>query len=97
MMIEVTQREAQVLDMLVEAMGNSAIADKLGLSVKTVEAHVQAIREQLGISRAVGDNSRVGIAVWWERNRSAQRVCRTTRSRIVWAVPYDERWSGGGS
>lgn len=48
-----TQREAEVLDLLSEGLRNSAIAKRLFVSTKTVDHHVSAILAKLGVqSRA---------------------------------------------
>jgi DNA-binding NarL/FixJ family response regulator len=45
-----TVRERQVLDRLAAGRSNSAIADALGLSVKTVSNHVSSLFVKLGVS-----------------------------------------------
>ena len=48
-----TRREAQILDLVCEGLGNPAIAKRLSLSIKTVEHHLSAILGKLGVeSRA---------------------------------------------
>jgi DNA-binding CsgD family transcriptional regulator/tetratricopeptide (TPR) repeat protein len=48
-----TRREAEILDLLSEGLRNSAIAKRLFLSTKTVDHHVSAILNKLGVpSRA---------------------------------------------
>lgn len=46
----VTVRERQVLDHLAAGRTNSAIADTLGLSVKTVSNHVSSVFAKLGVA-----------------------------------------------
>lgn len=41
---ELTPRERQVLSLLGEGLSNQEIADKLGISVKTVEAHLERLK-----------------------------------------------------
>jgi DNA-binding NarL/FixJ family response regulator len=46
-----TGREQQILKMIAEGKTNRAIADALGLSVKTVESHRSKIMQKLNIHR----------------------------------------------
>jgi two-component system response regulator FixJ len=46
-----TAREKQVLSGLMEGLGNSAIADKIGLSRRTVELHRNTLMLKIGASR----------------------------------------------
>ncbi|MBO3749632.1 hypothetical protein J5X84_26435 [Streptosporangiaceae bacterium NEAU-GS5] len=50
----VTDREAEVLLAIAERLGNREIADRLHLSVRTVESHVAALRRKLGITGRAG-------------------------------------------
>lgn len=45
-----TQRERQVLDCIVAGRLNKQIADDLGISIKTVEAHRANVMEKLGVA-----------------------------------------------
>ena len=45
-----TEREAEVLLAVGERLGNRSIADRLHLSVRTVESHVAALRRKLGVT-----------------------------------------------
>lgn len=49
-----TQRQKQVLKLLAEGTGTRAIANALGLSVKTVETHRAQIMQRLGIQDVPG-------------------------------------------
>jgi DNA-binding NarL/FixJ family response regulator len=49
-----TMREDQVLRLAAEGHGNLAIAEELGISVKTVEAHKARINTKLGVRGQVG-------------------------------------------
>ncbi|WP_137723228.1 ATP-binding protein [Prescottella subtropica] len=53
-----TRRERQVADLVAQGLTNKAIADKLVISQRTVEGHVEHIRDKLGFS------SRTQIATW---------------------------------
>ncbi len=58
----VTPYQARVLDLLVQGLGNAAIAERLALSVKTVDSHMTNIKER------TGKNNRVLLALWWHEN-----------------------------
>jgi DNA-binding CsgD family transcriptional regulator len=45
-----TPRQQEVLDLLVEGLTNAAIADRLVVSVRTVDHHVAAILDKLGVA-----------------------------------------------
>jgi DNA-binding NarL/FixJ family response regulator len=51
---ELTQREAEVLQLIAEGYANKQIADELGLSVKTVEKHRQQVMQKLDIHNIPG-------------------------------------------
>lgn len=51
---KLTPREKQVLDCIVGGKINKAIAEFLGISIKTVEAHRASVMEKLGVSRPAG-------------------------------------------
>ena len=53
-----TTREFQVADLIAEGLTNAEIARTLGVSVRTVDAHVEHIRTKLGV------RARAQIAVW---------------------------------
>jgi DNA-binding NarL/FixJ family response regulator len=56
---ELTTRERQILELMAEGRSNQAIADRLGLELKTVEGHVRAIFSKLGLEPAAEDHRRV--------------------------------------
>ena len=58
---ELTEREGEVLALLGEGFTNEAIAEKLGISEKTVEAHRGNLRRKLGAS-TLADLVRYAIA-----------------------------------
>jgi DNA-binding CsgD family transcriptional regulator len=47
--LDLTPRQAEVLDLLADGLSNAEIADRLFLSVRTVENHVSAILATLGV------------------------------------------------
>lgn len=60
---ELTRREAQLLDLMVEGLGNPEIAERLHRSVRTVERHVSAILAK------TGTRTRLEAAAWSRRER----------------------------
>jgi DNA-binding NarL/FixJ family response regulator len=54
-----TERERGVLELMAEGRSNAGIARKLFLSPKTVETHVHAIFEKLGLTQQPDDHRRV--------------------------------------
>ncbi len=55
-----TRREREIIQLLAEASTNKEIADKLGISVKTVETHRAAIMRKLGL-HSIGELVRYAI------------------------------------
>ena len=52
--VELTSREAEVLQLIAEGFANKQIAAELGLSVKTIEKHRQQVMNKLGIHDTAG-------------------------------------------
>jgi DNA-binding NarL/FixJ family response regulator len=61
---ELTQREAEVLELLGDGLPNKLIARRLGISEKTVKAHVTRIFHALGVT------DRTQAALWVQRRRA---------------------------
>ena len=65
--IQLTQRELQVLRLIVDGNQNKQIAVALGISVKTVKTHCSRLFQRIGVS------DRTQAAVWAERNLPEQQ------------------------
>jgi DNA-binding NarL/FixJ family response regulator len=57
-----SEREREVLLMVVEGLANKQIARRLGISEKTVKAHLTSVFRQIGVT------DRTQAALWAERN-----------------------------
>jgi DNA-binding NarL/FixJ family response regulator len=58
-MSALTDRERHVLALMAEGRSNSAIADQLTVTIKTVESHIASIFSKLGLHGAPDDHRRV--------------------------------------
>ena len=47
--VDITQREAEVLDLLGQGLGTAAIAERLGLAPVTVRRHISMLEQRLGV------------------------------------------------
>lgn len=66
---ELTTRERSVLELMAEGRSNVAIAERLGLTEKTVEGNVRVILSKLGLEPAVDDHRRVlAVLTWLKRD-----------------------------
>jgi two-component system response regulator DctR len=50
---QLSERERQVLDLVVIGRANKQVADELGLSVRTVEVHRARVFDKMGVNSAV--------------------------------------------
>lgn len=64
-----TPREHDVLALMAGGYTNAVIADKLGLSIRSVEKHVNSIFSKLGLTAAVDVNRRVAAVLLYLRRR----------------------------
>lgn len=71
---ELTARELQVAALIAEGLTNSKIAGVLGVASRTVDAHVEHIRNKLGL------RSRAQIAVWASERRQAPDALSLVRN-----------------
>jgi DNA-binding NarL/FixJ family response regulator len=56
---ELTEREREILSLMAEGRSNAGICERLVLSHRTVESHVRAIFQKLGLEEAHDDHRRV--------------------------------------
>ncbi len=52
--IALTPRQREVLQLVVEGLGTKEIASRLGISIKTVEAHSAALKRRVGVHNLAG-------------------------------------------
>ena len=53
MLSELTEREHEVMQRVVQGLPNKLIADELGISVRTVEVHRSRVFDKMGVKSAV--------------------------------------------
>ena len=64
-MADLTPRESEVADLLAEGLSNRMIGERLFISERTAEVHVDNIRRKLGFG------SRFQVAAWVAERRAA--------------------------
>lgn len=60
--VDLTPREAEVLGLVREGLANKQIARRLGISERTVKAHLTSVFQRIGVA------DRTQAALWAERN-----------------------------
>jgi DNA-binding NarL/FixJ family response regulator len=60
--VDLTPREAEVLDLVRQGMANKQIARRLGISERTVKAHLTSVFQRIGVA------DRTQAALWAERH-----------------------------
>jgi DNA-binding NarL/FixJ family response regulator len=65
-----TDRELEVLELIGDGLGSREIAQKLHLSIKTIESHREHMKTKLGLSRA---NELVSYAFNWFHGENAEQ------------------------
>jgi DNA-binding NarL/FixJ family response regulator len=69
-----TAREVEVLGLIAEGRSNGAIADRLAMSPKTVEAHVRQILQKLDLHASPEDHRRVLAVLHYLRGTGRPQV-----------------------
>jgi DNA-binding NarL/FixJ family response regulator len=64
---KLTGREQEVLDMIGDGLANKSIARRMGISERTVKAHLTNIYQRLGVT------DRTQAALWAQRQRRAEQ------------------------
>jgi DNA-binding NarL/FixJ family response regulator len=67
-LLNLTEREREVLALMAEGRSNQAIGEALFLGLKTVEAHVHGIFMKLGLDQSAGDHRRVLAVITYLRS-----------------------------
>lgn len=49
--IEVTERQRQVVELIAAGCSNEEVGERLGISSRTAKAHTDALRRKLGVAR----------------------------------------------
>lgn len=64
-----TDREREVLDLMAQGRSNTAIAQQVRCSLKTLETHVRYIFQKLDLQEDASENRRVAAVVHWLNGR----------------------------
>jgi DNA-binding NarL/FixJ family response regulator len=65
--LKLTGREQEVLDMIADGLPNKLIARRMGISERTVKAHLTNVYQRLGVT------DRTQAALWAQRQRRAEQ------------------------
>lgn len=68
-----SRREAEVMELVAEGLTNTAIAERLFVSKRTVDAHLRSAFRKLGVADAPGTNPRVRAVSAWHNAADADR------------------------
>jgi DNA-binding NarL/FixJ family response regulator len=63
---ELTAREREVLELVRQGLANKQVARRLGISERTVKAHLTSVYSAIGVT------DRTGAALWAQRHREQQ-------------------------
>ncbi|MEZ0239695.1 MAG: response regulator transcription factor [Chloroflexota bacterium] len=58
-LVDLTERETEVLGLMAEGRSNAAVAERLVISLKTIETHIASIFSKLGLEPEPDDHRRV--------------------------------------
>jgi len=58
-LVDLTERETEVLGLMAEGRSNAAVAERLVISMKTIETHIASIFSKLGLEPEADDHRRV--------------------------------------
>ncbi len=86
LLAKLTGREAQVLERIVAGRLNKQIADDLGISIKTVEAHRANIMEKLN-ANTVADLLKIALGANSTAGSAATRCATSARVVLARALP----------
>jgi NarL family two-component system response regulator YdfI len=71
---QLTTREREILELMAEGCSNQAVADRLHVSLKTVEAHTGAIFSKLGVDASRDGHRRVlAVVTYLKATRAAAK------------------------
>ena len=65
---DLTSREREVLELVRQGLANKQIARRLGISERTVKAHLTSVFDSIGVT------DRTGAALWAQRHRDQQEL-----------------------
>ncbi|NIJ51163.1 response regulator transcription factor [Dyadobacter arcticus] len=52
--MELTKREKEILDLIMDELSSKAIADRLSISISTVEAYRRSLFRKFGVRSVIG-------------------------------------------
>lgn len=87
-----SRRQAQVLELILKAQTNAAIAQRLGISVPTVKMHCRMLFVKYGIGGVSHDTARVRLAVkaTYERRPDLVPFCDGDRAASLGRMSAQE-------